>query len=177
MYLRNGGGSLSPGRSPLARPESEAMSRLSTSAAPADSARRLARAGASAHAAGIRKRILRRLRAHLSAPGPCPAGRLQVGRAGPTGASPHAQPPHRSPSPHLLCDGDLHGRAKGPWRQGVAGDSASVRAASPRRPGVLAASRSGPRASCSSRRCGPAARLYLKVTLLYHPPFLSTKLK
>lgn len=59
-----------------------------------------------------------RLRAHLGAPGPCPGGRLQVRRAGPAGASPHARPPRRSPSPDLLCDGDLHGREKGPWARG-----------------------------------------------------------
>lgn len=35
----------------------------------------------------------------------------------------------------------------------------------------------GPRAARSSRRCGPAARLYPKVTLLYRPPLRSTKLK
>lgn len=141
MYFRNGGGSLSPGRPPPAGPESRAMSRFRTSAARADSARGLP--PGSRPPSRAPEVALCRLRAHLGAPGPCPGGRLQVRRAGPAGASPHARPPRRSPSPDLLCDGDLHGREKGPWAKGVAGGSASVRAASPRRPGVRARNRSG----------------------------------
>lgn len=182
MYFRNGGGSLSPGRPPPAGPESGAMSRFRTSAARADSARGLP--PGSRPPSRAPEVALCRLRAHLGAPGPCPGGRLQVRRARPAGASPHARPPRRSPSPDLLCDGDLHGREKGPWARGWP----AAPPPSGLRPPAAGRARSeperanqawapGPRAARSSRRCGPAARLYPKVTLLYRPPLRSSKLK
>lgn len=182
MYFRNGGGSLSPGRPPPAGPESGAMSRFRTSAARADSARGLP--PGSRPPSRAPEVALCRLRAHLGAPGPCPGGRLQVRRAGPAGASPHARPPRRSPSPTYCVTATCTAEKRGPGpgggrrlrlRPGCVPPAAGRARSEPERANQAWAP--GPRAARSSRRCGPAARLYPKVTLLYRPPLRSTKLK
>lgn len=152
-YRRHGRGAPSRGGPRPAQPGCDAASRLSTSAARADSACRLAFPPAPAPGGYLSAaaRIRKRIRCKLPTP---PSARTWPGSEG----SRWAESGCPSPRAHLLPVGDSLGGEVVRWREAAGGGSASGRAAAPARAGVCSRTASAAAAAARATQAGALPR-------------------